>query len=62
MDLTAAVDVAAARQVPLGHGESRSAVGGDGNQERDDEVLVKSVFTDRFKNIVQKTGRKCHAD
>lgn len=32
MDLTAAVDVAAARQVPLGHGESWSAVGGEGNK------------------------------
>lgn len=33
VDLAAAVDVAAARQVPLGHGESRSAVGGGGTDK-----------------------------
>lgn len=54
VDLTAAVDVAAARQVPLGHGESRSAGGGEGRGR--EWCVHRSVLKhDPF-------CRKCHTD
>lgn len=50
VDLTATVDVAAARQVPLGHGKSRSAGGG-----RDEEMKGRGARQWCVHRSVQKS-------